>query len=197
MITERIDDIPLLLATFEKSNLSDYLCQFFPDHGNWLGLAGGKVATVFLAYVLSEGDHRISHLQNWVATRIHLLRHCMNAPNLSSKDFTDDKLESLLDRFSDKEQWDSFEHAHNQNLINIFDLNVKDEAIRLDAMITQSFREPKEDFQYGHAKQHRADLPQLKTMLATVDPLRNMTKKLILAGMNAISLFTLCRMLKV
>ena len=43
------------------------------------------------------------------------------------------------------------------------------EAIRLDAMITQSHRAIGGDFQYVHSKQHRSDLPQLKTMLATLD----------------------------
>lgn len=38
-------------------------------------------------------------------------------------------------------------------------------------MITQSHRTASGDFQYGHSKQHRSDLPQLKTMVATLDPL--------------------------
>jgi len=38
-------------------------------------------------------------------------------------------------------------------------------------MITRSHRTASRDFQYGHSKQHRADLPQLKIMVATLDPL--------------------------
>lgn len=170
MKTERVDDIPLIIAEFEKSNLSELLSQYFPNHGNWKGIDGGKVAVIFMTYVLSCNDHRISHVETWVEQRLTILKHCLKAPELTSKDFTDDKLGALLDKFSDEKRWSSFEHAHNQQLINIYDLSLKDEAIRLDAMITQSHREPTGDFKYGHAKQHRSDLPQLKTMVATLDP---------------------------
>jgi len=171
MITERVDDIPLLVAEFEKSKLSELLNQFFPDHGNWLRLNSGKVTVGFLTYILSCSDHRISHVETWAKERLNTLRFSLDSEHLSAKDFTDDKLGSLLDKYSNDDSWTSFEHAHNQNLINVYNLNLKDEAIRLDAMITQSHREAKGDFQFGHSKQHRADLPQLKTMIATLDPL--------------------------
>ena len=40
MKTERVDDIPLLIAEFEKSQLSSLFNQYFPDHGNWTGVNG-------------------------------------------------------------------------------------------------------------------------------------------------------------
>ena len=46
--TERVDDIPLLIAEFEKSELSSLFTEYFPDHGNWEGIQGGKVAVLFL-----------------------------------------------------------------------------------------------------------------------------------------------------
>lgn len=33
--TERVDDIPLLVAEFEKSDLIGLLDDCFPDHGKW------------------------------------------------------------------------------------------------------------------------------------------------------------------
>ena len=71
MITERVDDIPLLLAELEKSKLSTYLEEYFPDHGNWSGLSGGKVSLVFLAFILSCNDHRLHRLEPWAAERLH------------------------------------------------------------------------------------------------------------------------------
>lgn len=47
MITERVDDISLLLAELEKSNLSSLLTEQFRDHGNWQGVEGGKVTVLF------------------------------------------------------------------------------------------------------------------------------------------------------
>lgn len=171
MITERVDDIPLLIAEFEKSQLCEYLDQYFPDHGNWTGLSGGKVTVGFLTYILSCSDHRLSQVEAWADSLVHSLRHCLASPDLRSKDFTDDRLGALLDRYSDEAKWDAFEAAHNQGLIRIYDLNTLSEPIRLDAMIAQSFRSADEEFKLDYAKQHRADLPQLKVMLATIDPL--------------------------
>ncbi len=171
MKTERVDDIPLLIAEIGKSNLSEHISRVFPDHGNWSGLSGGKVTVGFLTYILSCGDHRLSRVEDWVSDRLMVLRHCLEEEELTCKDFTDDRLGALLDKFSDSEKWNKFESAHNQEIIQIYNLDLKNEPIRLDAMITQSFRAAGEDFKYGHSKQHRADLPQLKTMVATLDPL--------------------------
>lgn len=168
MRTERVDDIPLLTAEFAKSELSSLISQHFPDHGNWTGAEGGKVAVGFLTYILSCSDHRISHVESWAEQRIETLRVCLDCPDLSAKDLTDDKLGILLDKLSDATRWNEFEHAHNQRLINVYNLDTKEDAIRLDAFITQSHREADEDFKYGYAKHHRADLPQLKTMVATM-----------------------------
>jgi len=169
--TERVDDILLIKAEFAKSNLTKLLESYFPDHGNWKGISGGKATVGFLTYILSCSDHRISHVETWAAQRLNTLKYCLNSPNMTQKDFTDDKLGSLLDKYSDDEKWTAFEKAHNQRLINVYDLGLKSETIRLDAMITQSHRAAKGDFQFGHSKQHRSDLPQLKTMVATLDPL--------------------------
>jgi len=182
---ERVDDIPLLIAEFERSSLIELLNQHFPDHGNWQGADGGKVTVGFLTYILSCSDHRISHVETWATERILTLGHCLGHSSLRGKDFTDDKLTNLLERFSDESSWAAFEHAHNQRLINVYGLEVQEEPIRLDAMITQSHRAVSGDFQYGHSKQHRSDLPQLKTMVATLDPLAMPLLSLTVAGNTA------------
>lgn len=185
MHTERVDDIPLLIAELEKSQLSEYLNRYFPDHGNWSGLDGGKVTVGFLTFLLSCSDHRLNRVEPWVEERINTLRYCLGYADLSQKDFTDDRLGILLDRFSDEEKWDAFENAHNKNMIHVYQLNTKAEAIRLDAMIVQSFRDQGDNFKRGHSKQHRADLPQLKVMVATLDPLSMPLSSVIVSGNQA------------
>ena len=183
--TERVDDIPVLIGAFKKSALINTLEQHFPDHGSWKGISGGKVTVGFLTYILSCSDHRLSHVETWAAQRLITLKYCLDSPKMTCKDFTDDKLGSLLDKFSDDEKWTKFEHTHNQQLINVYNLDVASEAIRLDAMITQSHRKASGDFQLGHSKQHRADLPQLKTMVATLDPLAMPLFSLTVSGNTA------------
>jgi hypothetical protein len=58
--TERVDDIPLLLAQMDKMNIAALLDKYFPMHGNWQELSLGETVVVWLAYILSEGDHRLN-----------------------------------------------------------------------------------------------------------------------------------------
>lgn len=55
---ERVEDIPLLLAQMKKIELATLLGKHFPMHGHWKGLSLGHIVEVWLAYILSEGDHR-------------------------------------------------------------------------------------------------------------------------------------------
>ena len=59
--TERVDDIPLLLAQMDKMNIAALLNKHFPMHGNWQGLSFGETVVAWLAYILSEGEHRLGH----------------------------------------------------------------------------------------------------------------------------------------
>lgn len=171
MKIERVDDIPLLIAEINKSQLGEYLNEYFPMHGNWEGLDGGKITVAFLTYILSCSDHRLSHVEPWALERIETLRYCLEDSTITSKDFTDDRLGLLLDKYAQDDLWQEFESAYNQSFIDIYNLDLESEAIRLDAMLTKSHREASGDFQYGFSKHHRSDLPQLKTMVAALDPL--------------------------
>ena len=44
IITERVDDIPLLLAQMDRMGLAVLLDVHFPTHGNWQGLPFGREA---------------------------------------------------------------------------------------------------------------------------------------------------------
>src|SRR5579862_6878160 len=67
VLSERVDDIPLLLAQLERMGLGRLLNAHFPVHGNRSGLSLGLVASIWLTHILSEGDHRLNHVQAWVA----------------------------------------------------------------------------------------------------------------------------------
>lgn len=62
--TERVDDIPLLLAHMQHMNLAKLLDKHMPTHGNRKGLSLGNVVIVWLSHILSEGDHRMNHAQD-------------------------------------------------------------------------------------------------------------------------------------
>ena len=74
LITERVDDIPLLLEQMQRMNLPTLIDYHFPTHGNWQGLSLGWVSTIWLSAILSRGDHRLVHVEPWVNNRLWTLR---------------------------------------------------------------------------------------------------------------------------
>lgn len=185
MITERVDDIPLIMASLQKSSLSELLLKHFPDHGNWQGLSGGKVTAVFLSQVLSQNDHRLSPVEQWVSKRLHTLRYLVKDPKLEARDFNDDRLGALIDKYSQDDAWYDFESEYNQGLIQVYNLSTEGQAIRLDPMIVQSHRQAGGDFQLGFSKQKRPDLPQMKVMLAALDPFALPLYSIVVPGNTA------------
>lgn len=185
MITERVDDIPLIMAELQKSSLSELLNKHFPDHGNWQGLSGGQITSVFLSQVLSRNDHRLSPIEQWASERLHTLRYLVKDPKLEAHDFSDDRLGALADKYSKDDTWYDFETEYNQRLIQVYNLSTEEQAIRLDPMIVQSHRPVGGDFQLGFHKQHRPDLPQMKVMLAALDPFALPLYSLVVPGNTA------------
>lgn len=168
--TERVDDIPLLLAQLKRMGVQELMDEHFPTHGNWQGLSLGHIAVVWLSHILSQADHRLSHVQPWVEHHLETLGVSLEQ-DLRGLDLSDDRLESLLRYLSKDSSWMSFEEALSQRQIQVYDLSPQ--RVRLDSTSVSGFWNINEDglFQRGHSKDHRPDLPQLKLMLATLDPL--------------------------
>ena len=171
MQVERIDDVPLICSELKILELSRLITEHFPVHGNWQGSSIGDLSCVFLTYILSESDHRLSHVEDWFMSLQHVLRYSLGSPNLVRLDCTDDRLESLLDYMSDDSCYRVFEKALNQQIISVYQLEDELSVIHLDATIAQSYRDPNGSFAMGYAKQRHASLPQIKVMLGTLSPL--------------------------
>ncbi len=58
IITERVDDVALLLGQMMKMGLPEILDNHLPKHWQQRGLSWGWTAVIWLAYILTEGDHR-------------------------------------------------------------------------------------------------------------------------------------------
>lgn len=169
--SERVDDIPLLLAVIKKMGIIDIINEQFEQHGNWEGLAAGYIVAIWLTYILSEGDHRKSYLQEWVAEREHTLLYSLDIGEINDLDFTDDKLSIILNKFSDDAVWQKSECAVNKRIIRVYDLDL--EIVRIDTTTASSYGQITEDglLQFGHSKDHRPDLGQVKIASTTLDPL--------------------------
>lgn len=182
---ERIDDIPLLLAQMNKLQLAKLLDEAFPMHGNWDGLSFGNIVEVWLAYILSEGDHRLNHVESWAEGLLITLQKCLGR-NVCALDFSDDRLARVLDALGQDERWDDFEVKLGQTILRVYDL--KPNRARVDSTTAKSYRASVTDdglFQFGHSKDHRPDLPQLKINQSALDPLGIPLTTTIVSGEKA------------
>src|SRR5438045_8403965 len=93
--TERVDDIPLLLAHMQRMNLAELLDKHIPTHGNRKGLSLGNVMMVWLSHILSEANHRMNHVEEWVTQRIEVVRGC-GLKTFEARDMNDVRLEDVL-----------------------------------------------------------------------------------------------------
>jgi transposase len=170
IITERVDDIPLLIHQMQQMALPALIDQYFPAHGNWQGLSPGWVCTIWLSSILSRGDHRLVHVEPWVASRLLTFR-ALTGQAVEASDFSDDRLERVLRYLSDDTPWARFEEVLNQHTIRVYDLS--SERVHVDSTTASAYTTVSEEglFQFGHSKDHRPDLPQVKVMQAVLDPL--------------------------
>ena len=170
IITERVDDIPLLLAQMQRRGLPALFDTHFPTHGNWTGLSLGWVSTIWLSSMLSQGDHRMVHVAPGVAKRLWTLGTTTGQAVLRA-DFTDDRLESVLRHVSHDERWGAFEAALNQHTVRGYDLST--ERVHVDSTSASAYATVSDGglFQFGHSKDYRPDLPQVTVMPAVLDPL--------------------------
>jgi transposase len=170
IITERVDDIPLLLQQMQRMELPTLIDTHFPAHGNWYGLSLGWVSTIWLSSILSRGDHRLVHVEPWVANRLFTLQ-TVTGQDVERLDFTDDRLQIVLRRLSDDARWTQFESCLNQHTVRVYDLTT--ERIHVDSTTASTYASVSEGglFQFGHSKDYRPDLPQVKVMQAVLDPL--------------------------
>ncbi len=135
--TERVDDIPLLLAQLERMGVQELLDEHFPTHGNWKGLSLGQVAIVWLSHILSQADHRMNQVQSWAEQRIESLG-ILVGQEVRGLDLSDDRLESIVFNLSKDESWNRFEQDLSQQQLQVYDL--KAERVRLDSTSVSGFR---------------------------------------------------------
>ena len=170
IITERVDDIPLLLEQMQRMSLPSLLDDHFPTHGNWQGLSLGWVATIWLSSILSRGDHRLVHVEPWVGNRLWTLR-ATTGQAVERLDFTDDRLEIVLHSLHDDTRWTACEAALNRHTVRVYELPTA--RVHVDSTSASGYTTVSENglFQFGHSKDYRPDLPQVKVMQAVLDPL--------------------------
>ena len=170
IISERVDDIPLLYSQLDFMSIPTLIDTHFPSHGNRQGISLGKTTCVWLSYILSQCDHRLQAVESWAGARINTLSQCIGEP-MSALDVSDDRLAGVLRSLSDNDRWSAFEQASTRCIIRTYDLGSS--VVRHDSTTVSSYHIVNEQgiLQLGYSKDHRPDLGQVKVMLSTLDPL--------------------------
>src|SRR5919198_4684662 len=179
---ERVDDIPAIIAHLKKMRVADFLDNHFPSHGNWQGLSLGGTTIVWLAFLLSEGDHRLYRVEPWVKAHRRTLSRCLGR-QVTPRDLTDDRLATTLDYLGVADRWVAFERELNQSVLRVYDL--RGHLVRVDTTTAAAYVTPEGMFQLGHSKDHRPDLPQVKIAMSVLDPLGLPLTITVVAGNTA------------
>jgi transposase len=167
--TERIDDFVVLLTLMKQMDLPAILDRQIKRHHLQQGISWGWTACIWLAHIISQGDHRKLTVRDWVRQAHNTLEE-VTGLSIRETDFTDDRLTIVLRYLSEESRWQSIEQDLGKHLIKIYDL--QKEPLRVDATTVSGYREGGEKslWQFGHSKDDPA-LKQIKVMMATLDPL--------------------------
>jgi transposase len=180
---ERIDDIPLLFGMMRRMNIAKILDEHMPRHHLQQGLSNGNLAVGWIAYILSQSDHRKSAVQDWANGLRHTLESLYGCP-LRPHEFSDDRLGIFLSNLAAVD-WDATEGSLFHSCFAVYHLPT--DCIHLDSTASCGYHTIAPDgiMQLGHSKDHRPDLPQLKIMAAVTQPLAFPVSTAIVAGNQA------------
>src|SRR3989442_5468250 len=167
--SERLDDFVVLLRLMQQVDLPGILDRHLARHWLQQGLSWGWTTSIWLAHILSQGDHRKVTVREWVR-QAHSTLEQVTGLDIGETDFTDDRLTIVLRHLSDAVRWQATPQELGEHLVRVYAL--EEQPIRVDATTVSGYRDGGEDslWQFGHSKDDPR-LRQIKAMMATLDPL--------------------------
>ena len=124
IITERVDDIPLLLEHMQRIGACRVVDKdtHFPAHGNWYGLSLGWVSIIWLSSIFSRRSPP-RPCRALGGQPAFTLQAAVTGQAVERLDFTDDRLESVLRHLRDDTRWGQFESRLHQHTVRVYDLS--------------------------------------------------------------------------
>lgn len=183
IITERVDDVALLIGQMVKMGFVEALDRHIPRHWQQRELSWGWTAVIWLAYILTEGNHRKVSMEAYVKGMQNTLSH-LSGQVIDPLDFSDDRLGHLLKHLSKPTYWHEIERDLNERSIEVYAW--LQDVIRCDATTVSGHHEVTERglLQFGHSKDDPTR-PQIKVMMGSLDPLGMPLATDVLSGERA------------
>src|SRR5947209_1870072 len=183
IITERVDDVAFLIGQMVKMGLPEVLDRHIPRHWTQRGISWGWTAVIWLAYIVTEGDHRKVSVETYLKGMKHTLSR-LTAQVIEPLDFSDDRLSHLLTHLSKPKYWHQIERDLNERSIEVYAL--PQDVIRCDATTVSGDHEVTAGglLQFGHSKDDPTR-PQIKVMMGSLDPLGMPLATDVLSGERA------------
>jgi transposase len=186
----RLDDLPLVLGLLMQMNLPQIYDREIRDHVLHTGLSGGWMMTIWLAFLLTQGDHTKYKVEGWVERHQEVIAQ-VTGQIIDPKQFNDNRLSSLLTRLSLDKSWERFEAALWQHEVEVYEIcpaSVGDlVSAHVDSTTACGYHTPSENglMQRGHSKDHRPDLAQLKLMTVAFHPHGHLAATEVESGQTA------------
>src|SRR6266581_5422164 len=183
IITERVDDVALLIGQMITMGLPEVLDRPIPRHWKQRGLSWGWTAVIWLAHILTEGDHRKVSVEVDIKGMHHTLSR-LTAQVIQPLDCSDDRLRHLLTHVSKPQYWHQIERDLHARSIEVHAL--PQDVIRCDATTVSGAHEVTAEglLQFGHSKDDPTR-PQITVMMGSLDPLGMPLSTDVLSGERA------------
>jgi len=169
---ERVDTIPLIIACLMKMKTHEIIDSIFIPHTNWSGLSYGRLAVLFIAYVLHSLTHRLSGMESWLNQHKTVIEQTTGW-EINQKDATDDRLGKMMSALG-KDDDKSCRFQLESGKRNIRAYGFPTDICRYDTTSFNVFHKADDPqkglLNFGHSKNHRPDLLQFKLGLGVLDP---------------------------
>src|SRR5712691_3816029 len=114
----------------DHDGLARSIGQAYPTPWEATGRSWGWTAVIWLAHILTEGDHRKVSVEAYITGMHHTLSH-LTTQGITPLDFRDDRLGPLLTHLSKPQYWHQIERDFNARSLEVYAL--PQDMIRCDA----------------------------------------------------------------
>lgn len=172
---ERVDELPIIVNWLLKMRMAEMIDGIWQPHREWEGLSYGRLALLFVTYIIHQRSHRLMKMEGWLNDHRIVIEQ-VTGWSIRPKEATDDHIGLLLDEMgSSEEKGVLLQQRLGEHLIQAYELPT--EVARYDTTsfsvhhaVPEPGEGPKELLRFGHSKDNQPSLLQFKQGLGTLDP---------------------------